>query len=193
MTNYTSLTERDLLQRVVEGNEKAFSELYYRYHHQLGAHIFRLTESHFLSQEIVQDVFLKIWQNRETLASVKSFRSYLFIVSKNQALNALKSLVRERLKNEKWEKDNLDHFELLDQKQYYYSLLDEAIDRLPPQQQRVYLLNKQHKFKYKEIAKMMNISPETVKKHLQQAISSITTFIKGHSEIIMFLIFLIFF
>jgi DNA-directed RNA polymerase specialized sigma24 family protein len=60
--------------------------LFAAYHQRLGVHIFRITQSTELAEEMVQDVFMKIWMSRETLANVDNFKAYLFVVSKNHAL-----------------------------------------------------------------------------------------------------------
>jgi DNA-directed RNA polymerase specialized sigma24 family protein len=62
-----SLSEIELVKLVSTGNERAFRQLYITYHQLLRTHVYRLTESSELADEIVQDVFLKIWNSRETL------------------------------------------------------------------------------------------------------------------------------
>ena len=88
--------EKELLVKVSQGDENAFGQLFTLYYNQLGDFIMRIAESRPLAQEIVQDVFLKIWLNRATLAEVESFRAYLFVVARNHAFNCLKQIARER-------------------------------------------------------------------------------------------------
>ena len=90
--------ENDLLLRVAGGDEHAFSELFNTHHQLLGTHIYRITGSAELAEEVVQDVFLKIWLSRESLAAVQHFRAYLFVISKNHALNCLRKIAKERLR-----------------------------------------------------------------------------------------------
>lgn len=172
---------KNLCLQISLGNEQAFQQLFNTYHQQLGAYILRITNSTELAEEIVLDVFLKIWMNREMLQEIQNFKAYLFVVSKNHTLNALKRVVKERLLQKEMEehytKDVLA--EEADPNQYY-SLLDEAIDHLPPQQQKIYLLSRHKRLKYSEIAKKLNLSHETVKKYLQIATSSITTYVNAN-------------
>jgi RNA polymerase sigma-70 factor (family 1) len=176
--------ENELLQRVAGGDEHAFSELFYTHHQHLGAHIYRLTGSAELAEEVVQDIFLKIWLNRENLAAVQNFGAYLFVISKNHALNSLRKLAKERLHQKHIEENALalvqedDHSVL----EVYYTLLDQAIDHLPPQQQKVYLLSRHKKLKYDEIASQMGLSRETVKKYLQSSTQSITNFVQSNMD-----------
>ncbi len=172
--------DKNLCLQVSLGNEQAFKQLFNTYHQQLGAYILRLTNSTELAEEIVLDVFLKIWMNRKTLREVQNFKAYLFVVSKNHTLNALKKVIKERLlqkePEEHYTKQVLAEVDL----NQYYSLLDEAIDHLPPQQQKIYLLSRHKRLKYSEIAEKLGLSHETVKKYLQIATASITTYINAN-------------
>jgi RNA polymerase sigma-70 factor (family 1) len=176
--------ENDLLLRVADGDEQAFSELFNTHHQLLGTHIYRITGSAELAEEVVQDVFLKIWLSRESLAAVQHFRAYLFVISKNHALNCLRKLAKERLRQKTIEENAMalmpEENSGLDT---YYSLLDEAIDHLPPQQQKVYLLSRHKRLKYDEIASQMGLSRETVKKYLQASTHSITNFVQSNMDI----------
>jgi len=72
--------EQVLLERLVEGDERAFTKLFDAYYHQLGEYVFRVTGSLELTEEIVQDVFIRIWLKKETLGELNSLKNYLFIL-----------------------------------------------------------------------------------------------------------------
>jgi RNA polymerase sigma-70 factor (ECF subfamily) len=199
MFEIAQLNERELLIQVASGNEYAFRQLFMEHHQQLGVHMLRITSSTELAEEIVQDVFLKIWLTRETLVGVDNFKAYLFVISKNHALNCLKKLAKERVLIKKLEDSSFGTLvpEAADT-DMYYNLLDEAIDQLPPQQQKVYLLSRHGRLKYAEIADQLELSRETVKKYLQIATTSITEYVHEHLEVTALLLtmlksFLIFF
>ncbi len=173
-----SYTEKELLLEVAAGNEQAFRVLFEKYHHLLGAHIFRIIRSHELAEEITQDIFLKLWMSRETLAEIRDIKAYLFTISRNAALNSLKSIARERNVFAKTDWERLEtSISLEAEEPNYYGLLDEAIDALPPQQQKVYILSRREHMKYSDISKQLSLSKETVKKYLQLATESITKYI----------------
>lgn len=165
-----------LLLQVAAGDEKAFSSLYYKYHHQLGIYLYQLTSSRAFAEEILQDVFCKVWEKRDQLTDIENFRHWLFTVSKNHALNCLRSVVRERLERRVWEKQQvdmpgLDPITAEDRLQ----LIDKAISQLPPQQKKVFMLSRYKRLKYIEIAQELNLSKETIKSYLQIATSSAAT------------------
>lgn len=181
MTDLKSHEEKELLIRIAAGNQSAFRKLFMSHHQQLGTYIYRITNSTEIAEEIVQDVFLKIWLNREALAGVQNFKAYLFVVSKNYALNCLRKLAKERILKNQWENAFINAREDDDLNEHR-KLLDKAIDQLPPQQQKVYLLSRHKRLKYAEISDEMNISSDTVKKYLQIANASITTYVKENLE-----------
>lgn len=180
MSDHPINCDKNLCLQVSSGDEQAFKQLFNTYHQQLGAYILRLTNSTELAEEIVLDVFLKLWMNRRTLWEIQNFKAYLFVVSKNHTLNALKKVIKERLlqkePEEHYTKQILAEVDL----NQYYSLLDEAIDHLPPQQQKIYLLSRHKRLKYSEIAEKLGLSHETVKKYLQIATASITTYVNAN-------------
>lgn len=183
--------EKELLRQVAAGDERAFTRLFDHYHQRLGMHIYRITRSESVAEELVHDVFLKIWRNRELLLEIENFPVYLFVISKNAALNALKKIAAERAKF-----TDLDHVMEREPEQpddYRYALIDEAIDRLPFQQRQVYLLSRHQRLSYNEIADQMGLSKETVKKYLQIATASIISYIGKSVKMSPILVLKIFF
>jgi RNA polymerase sigma-70 factor (ECF subfamily) len=168
-----------LLLRVCEGDEEAFSQLFKSHYNQLGDFILRITESHQLTQEIVQDVFLKIWMNRSALAGVQCFKAYLMVLARNHAFNCLKQIAREKNRQKEWEITVLqqalagtDETPTVDTGK----LIEEAVELLPPRQKNVYLLSRHEGVSQEAIAQRLNISHETVKKHMVLALR----FLKNH-------------
>lgn len=186
--------ERELLKEVVLGREKAFAKLFYAYHNQLGEYVLLLTNSEEMTEEIVQDVFVKIWLNREVLLKVDNFTSYLFILTRNYTLNCIRKLVRDRTHQEQYGKEllteelNTAETEGRFTDGEYQSMINRAIAQLPPQQQKVFML-RQKGLKNPEIAKQMNISTDSVKKYQQWALKSVTEFVKTHAALSVFIAF----
>jgi RNA polymerase sigma factor (sigma-70 family) len=182
--------EKSLLGKVAIGNEAAFSELYAIWQPKLSSFIYRITKSRELTAEVVQDVFLKIWINRAVLAEVENFKSYLFVVSKNHAINAFRKTLKELrfFQNLEAEVKNESSSMADDLEQNHLSLVDEAIDLLSPRQKEIYLLHRQSKLTYQEIADQLGIGKESVKTHLELAIKSITRYLKDRITLIILLL-----
>ena len=190
MNSYKPLTTQDLLIKLSGGDEVALQQLYYRYSAKLGRYIFNITKSKEIAEEVVQDVFLKIWNNKDNLVYSSNFDGYLFIVSRNHALNCLKKEIRKRVIEEKWQQEADLIVEEKDP-DILHLILDEAIAGLPPQQKTIYLLSRHQKLKYQEIANMLGLSKETIKKYLQRANSNISNYILSKKNTLFIFIFFI--
>jgi RNA polymerase sigma-70 factor (family 1) len=169
----------NILLQVSKGDEQAFALLFKIYHPILTGYLLAITESEELTQEIVQDVFMKIWNNRSTLNDIDCFKSYLMVAARNHAFNCLKRIAREKKKEKSWFENvlNPEHQEEADADHVDYAgMMDATIELLPPQQKKVYTLGYMNRMKHREIAIEMDIATETVKKHMLLALR----FIKNH-------------
>jgi RNA polymerase sigma-70 factor (family 1) len=171
--------EKELLRRIAGGDEAAFTVLFDAYKDRIYTIAFRLTSMPTVAEEVVQDIFLKIWLKREGLLAVEYFRAYLFTATRNEVFNTIKRLSRRRLLAVEWagrgpaETSDTDAL-LLDKE--YQAILQEAVERLPPQQQQVYRLMKEQGLNREEVAAQLGIAPQTVKAHLAQAMRSVRAF-----------------
>jgi len=146
------------------------------------------------AEEIVQEVFVKIWNNREELSLQKSFESYLFTIAKNGILNTIRKSKNEQVylhyaslhpgKNLLVD-DELDFHEL--ERAYY-----EAIGKLSPRRKEIYLLNREQFLSHAEIAERMNISVKTVENQMTSALAEIRNSLRslGFSGLIFICLFL---
>ena len=172
--------EIEILHRVSEGNEKAFTQLFIQHHQHLAAYVDKLTGSRELAEEVVLDVFLKIWTSRQSLREITNFRSWLYVVSRNHTFNCLRRIVKEKLEKEAWlnNQSAVEHETALGNTDIYAKAI-EAIGQLPPQQQKVFVLRRLKNMKYKDIASHLNVSRETVKSYIKLAYSSVSMFARG--------------
>ena len=173
-----------LLKEVSRGNEKAFRQLFHDYADYLHTYIWQLTKSKEMAEEVVQDIFLQIWMSRETLSNIRNFRTYLFVISRNHALNALKKLIREKKRHSAWEQTQQPGEEPEDI-EAGLSIVEEAIRALPPQQQKAWLLSRKQGKKYHEIAAEMELSRETVKKYIGYATHSIMKYVSRRLDVLL--------
>jgi RNA polymerase sigma-70 factor (ECF subfamily) len=183
--------EEELFSRIANGDESAFRVLFHHWQPLLASYIYKITESKEHTEEIIQDVFLKIWMARETLSEIHSFKHYLFVVGRNRSFDVMKKLLREeKLKKlagyEMDKKDKTTEEEEFDV--MASNLIDQAIDSLPPRRKEVYLLSRHERLTYQEIADRLNISKESVKTHLKLATDSISKFVRENMVSLLILI-----
>lgn len=182
--------EQALLQRLVKGDERAFSQLFEAYYRQLGEYVFRLTESLELTEEIVQDVFITVWLKRSELGTINSFSNYLFIICRNRSFDALRKKAREQVHQQQLRHYLSTHSDEGNAFAEYASLIDAAVAKLPAQQHKVYTLSRYHRLKHEEIAERLGLAPETVKKHIQHAVRFITNELRSRIDTVIITILL---
>ena len=183
--------ESELLGLTASGDGNAFRKIYNNYSNRLYAYSLRITEKEDLAEEIVQDVFIKIWTNRAELTAIDRFDSYLYVVARNHCFNSLKRIAREAVILKELSKGmtelHNEHEEAIIHKEYL-KILNDSVSKLPPQQQLIYNLSRNSGLKYDEIALTLNLSKNTVKAHLKKALYSIrSNFSKYRAFIIILL------
>ncbi len=178
--------ESALARRVAKGDEQAFKQLFLAYKDKLYSFSLRYTRSAVLAEELVQEAFMKIWQNREKLDEGQCFGAYLFRIARNQLLNHLKRTACEASckKNIALSADRssnpTDHFII---SQEYEKIARQAVQHLPPQRQEIFKMSRLEGLSHEEIAQTLNISPHTVKGQMHKALRSIRHYFEAHADL----------
>jgi RNA polymerase sigma-70 factor (ECF subfamily) len=188
--------ESKLIALLADDSEYAFQLLYDRHRKRIYQTALRYLKSPILAQEVVQDVFLKLWFNRKNLKTDQPVEAWLHTITKNNLLNRIKKIANEwkAIKGvSQVSEKSVDNIENDMQSAQYNELLQRAIDQLPEQQQKVFTLARYHQLTYVEIGERLDISPLTVKTHMSRALDSIKTFFADHGIIFSAGIFLLLF
>lgn len=184
--------ENELLALASTGNEQAFATLFHTYKNKLYGYLYRITESNEITEDIIQEIFLKLWKDKSELIKITQFDGYLFKMAKNQTINAFKNAARQSLllaeyfENQDIEVNSTENMIQFDETQ---KLLKEIVESLPPQQKLIFKLSREQYLKHEEIAEMLNLSPSTVKNHIIQALSTIKHKLKYQAAIYIFYVF----
>lgn len=177
-------TERNWVDRIRNGEEEAFKEMFRAYYPKLCGFAADYVNSVDRARDIVQDVFLKIWDCRDEWVIRSSLSSYLYQAAKNRALNEIRQTeskqdAEKHLKHnttalaQRTAEDNF-HMEELSKD------VEAAIAELPDRRRRAFLLHRRHGFTYKEIAQIMEIAPKTVENHIGRALKSLRKELADH-------------
>jgi RNA polymerase sigma-70 factor (family 1) len=169
----------------INDDAKAFETLFYLLNEpliQFCNMYIRQTEA---AEDIVSDVFFKCWSNRKNLVEIQSLDTYLFVAVKNQSLNYIKKfshihLVQIDDTNELQFLNTFNPQEALETKELMFKL-EQAVETLPQQCRIIFRLIKEEDLRYKEVAKILDLSPKTVKNQLYRAMKKLNGVLSEHS------------
>lgn len=176
MSNQNFNTDTVLINRLREGDKLALTELYNTYWQLLFISAYNIIKDKELCEDIIQDIFMNIWHNREKLEINISLKSYLYACARYQVFNQFR-------KNK--DKIHVEFFNDLD-KRFQYATpetemmhdelvqqINTIVETLPEKCQLVYKLSREEQLTHKEIALRLNISVKTVENHITKALQTI--------------------
>jgi len=169
--------DAELVARIRAGDERALEEVFRAYYAGMCAFVRRFVHAPDISEELVQDVFFKLWSKRETLSEIDALRTYLFRAARNTALNHLR---RKKLESA-WEEQEAARGEPLttgatdDEASTgdVAQAVDAAIARLPTRCREIFVMSRQGNMTYAEIASALGISIKTVETQMGRALKSL--------------------
>jgi RNA polymerase sigma-70 factor (family 1) len=171
--------ESEVIKKITSGDRNAFAVLYTEYMGELYNYVYLFTKCREDSEEIVQEIFVRIWNKRETLSEITSFKSYLYRSAKNLLLdeirkNAVKAKAFTALKPDESDTKKADDNITYSQ---YYAIAEQAISMLPEKRRLIFLMRTREELSLDEIAAKLCISKSVVKKQLYAGISFVRTYL----------------
>lgn len=185
-------TEKELVKKLSEGDSFAFEVLFYKYRNKVKGFAVKMVPAQVDPEEIVQEVFVKLWLKKEALNPDKEFQSYLFSVAKNLILDHLKSAVNRKLYfvGEHFLQDLL--FDEGPENQIRDGVeekLQQLINEIPERRREIFRLSRFEGLSYKQIAERLKISENTVDSQIRNALA----FLRKELRVVVALAFLFFF
>lgn len=168
--------EAILIQSLKKGSTKAFDRIYQMYAKRMYAYSLQFNKSPQESEEIVNDVFLKLWTNREKIRKEDTLRSLLFIMTKHYLINAFRSKINHPVYEEYIHYKNelsVNNTEHAIEYQEFYNKFMLAMKSLPDTQQKVITLSRMEQVPNKEIAERLSLSEQTVKNQLSLGLKAL--------------------
>jgi len=169
---------RDIQLGIAAGNEIMLSELYKAFHNKLRHFSRAITRSNEIAEEVVDDIFVKLWNRRDKIKEIENLTVYLYIAVKNQSLNALsrkaKELVTEPFDSIeidlKYSGNNADELMITRE---MFQRMQKAVDDLPPRCKMIFKLVREDGLKYKEVSQILNIAVNTIDVQMAIAVKRI--------------------
>ena len=172
----------DLALRLRNNDIDAFNGLYWKYHGPVYANALKLIKDETIAEDIVQDVFVTLWEKRHTIDPEQDISGWLFVVSHHKTVDQLKRKLRQVLAEKILypiiEGPSLFEDDITEEQ---LGVIEKAVDQLSPQKRKVFELCKMQKRTYEKAAEELHISKYTVKEYLSEAITSIKKYIGQHS------------
>ena len=168
--------ERDILLELVDGDEHAFEKIYKLYSPRLFGRLLKLVKEDSQAREILQEVFLIIWEHRKSIDPEKSFRSFIFKIAENKVYDFFRKAARDKNRQSQLialATDNHTFIEAFTTGDENLAILQKAIEALPPQRQQVFRLCKLEGKSYKEVSELLEISASTISDHIVKGTKSI--------------------
>mgnify|MGYP006099916425 CR=1 FL=1 len=175
-----------LVNQLMEGNEKAFRKLYDLYRNDLYRFSLSMVVLKPYAEEIVQDVFLKLWLNRETLKPDLSIKSYLFTITRNDTISFLKKAANnKKMREEIFYKSQKEVYstERYVREAELEIIKEEALELLTPRRRQIFEMSRNEGKSYEEIAIILGISPNTVRNQMSMALETLRNFLLKNHEI----------
>jgi len=185
-------TEKELVKKLKDGDSFAFEVLFYKYRNKIKGFAKKMVPAQIDPEEIVQEVFVRVWLKKESINPDKDFQSYLFSIAKHLILDHLKSAVNRKLYfvGEHFQHDLLadDGADIQIPGDVEEKLLS-LIEQIPERRREIFLLNRFEGMSYKQIAERLNITENTVDSQIRNAL----TFLRKEFRKFVVLAFLYFF
>lgn len=168
--------DKQLFNQVAEGDEAAFKELYQRYARLLWPFLMKLTKSEDAADELIQEVFIRVWVSRDQLGGVERPRPWLYKIASNQAHNWFNKNILEKRAAIKHQQNTPAQEITLEAGLHLremMTVINAAVSQLPPQRRIIYRMNRERGMKAAEIATELNVSVSTVKNTLAASLKFI--------------------
>lgn len=186
LNSFLESEEKILIELLNENSTQAFDALYKRYSSKLYFFILKISNNdQYRSEEIVQNVFVKVWENRHNIDSSKSFNSFISTVAKNMLLNEYNHEIVKYIYRNKVIQRKTDASTSMEDEIEYRSLtkyLNALIEKMPPVLREVYRLSRLEYHTNKEIAKLLDRPESTIEKQLSKANKFISEKVKKHYD-----------
>lgn len=161
------------ISNLVEGKENAFKQIYEAYWEDLYSYVARILEHGPEVEDIVQEVFVKLWRIKDNIGHVNSLKAYLLVMTKNSVLKYLSKKQSQIIYGESIKEFANDMYADPEQETYANQLstiIDVEIAALPSKMQQIFLLSRKQQLSHKEIAELLEISDQTVKKQINNTL-----------------------
>jgi RNA polymerase sigma-70 factor (family 1) len=193
MGRYNKYSDKELTDLLKSGDQSAFTEIYNRYWSVMYAHVYKMLRDREEAKDVIQEIFSKLWLKATEIRSNQNLAGLLYVAARNRVLNLME---QNRVRNDyvksiasfisEIDPSAIDH---VDEKKLT-QIIEQEILNLPPKMREIFEMSRKENLSHKEIAEKLNISDQTVKKQVQNALKIIRPKISNLSVFVLALIIL---
>ncbi|PTT04176.1 RNA polymerase subunit sigma-70 [Pedobacter sp. HMWF019] len=193
MGRYSKYSDKELTDLLKSGDQSAFTEIYNRYWSVMYAHVYKMLRDREEAKDVIQEIFSKLWLKATEIRSNQNLAGLLYVAARNRVLNLME---QNRVRNDyvksiasfisEIDPSAIDH---VDEKKLT-QIIEQEILNLPPKMREIFEMSRKENLSHKEIAAKLNISDQTVKKQVQNALKIIRPKISNLSVFLFTLIIL---
>ena len=192
MTERNLCHAKELFYQIAQGKEEAFEKFFDLYKERLLSYLIKITKSQSVAEELVQEVFLKLWTGRDSLRAVERPEHYIMVMARHKAIDYLrKASLNARLREDLWRRIKTGCNDTEEQLYARESreLVHEAVFQLSPRKQEIFRLSRQEGLSHEQIANQLKISKNTVKNHLVESLRFVKNYLWHHLVVALFIAF----
>jgi len=174
-----------LLRQIAEGDELAFKRLFDCYRIRFFRFALEITKSATDAEDIVQDIFIKIWTNRQHLGTIDEPRPYLYAITRNYVFDYLQKIARnEKMVKQLWAKmqTSTNEPEMLLLSKEFSGIITEAVDKLTPAKRKVFQMSREEGLTHRQIAEKIGLSASRVKNIMVECLKFIRQYLRDHAS-----------
>jgi RNA polymerase sigma-70 factor (ECF subfamily) len=188
-----TVIDKEIVLQLKAGNSDAFEKVFFSFSERLYYFAMKYLRNQHDAEELVQEVFVKLWENRNNLNEDLSFSGYLYTIARNTIFNQNRKKVNEQAYHD-YVKNIIQNSSTKTEDDLIYAdikaLVDKLVDELPPQRKLVYKMSRDNGMSYREIAEKLSLSERTVESHIRLALKTITEVINKNFMLPILILFL---
>jgi RNA polymerase sigma-70 factor, ECF subfamily len=189
------IAENEVVEQIRSGSKTAFEDVFKMHYSHLCSYANKFVLDIDAAEEIIQELFFQIWQKKEDLDITTSLKSYLFRAAHNSSLNYIKHKNIQLKYKEQTIAEQQDFSYVQSGSSEINELqnkIRQAIDKLPQERRKVFVMNRYDELSYKEVAEKLNISVKTVENQIGKALKFLREELKDYMPLILFFYFELF-
>ena len=186
MTVYSTYSDYELLSLLKQGDERAFDHFYQLYSLPIYRKLLKMIKVDILAEELMQDVFVRLWDKRHLIEPGQSFKSYLYLIAQNLVHDFYRKVAREERLQSEIKAFSTELYLHTEERLFLKEtkeILDKAINQLPAQQKLVFNLCKIEGKSYEEVSDALGISTSTINGHIVKATKNIKEYMFNYQNI----------